>query len=245
MLEYVSLRRFNEPLNRAEVDAITASTASEPEAPPLAPPTPPPPPPTGAEQPLPKRAQYAEKFSLSEDQALLIASIATSADMLTQYQYEHGREEAILQKTPLPPEPLLNISADDRKTIRRLAKDEILRSATALAIAEFEQCALSDPDGLLHLPSPFDSLKPNDVAQLRQLHTDPDRSAMLRYFLTCQDCLREGRARPPQPATKLPQKAQKELAKLAQDRRKVAYWTFLQHRAQALPTDRVASSGQS
>lgn len=245
LLEYVSLRRFNEPLNRAEVDAITASTASEPEAPPLAPPTPPPPPPTGAEQPLPKRAQYAEKFSLSEDQALLIASIATSADKLTQYQYEHGREEAILQKTSHPPEPLLNISADDRKTIRRLAKDEILRSATALAIAEFEQCYLSDPDCLLHLPSPFDSLKPNDVAQLRQLCTDPDRSAMLRYYLTCQDCLRNGRARPPQPATKLPQKAQKELAKLAQDRRKVAYWTFLEQRVQALPTDPVASTGQS
>jgi len=60
------------------------------------------------------------------------------------------------------------------------------------------------------------------VKRLLEIASDAARSTLFRYHLSCQDCLRSGHSRPSLSQTKLTGKAQKELAKLAQDRRQVA-----------------------
>ncbi len=177
-----------------------------------------------------KRAEYAVKFGLSESDAVAIAAIVVHADRLHQFEYEHRKESAPQNAEELPAEPLLSLSADERKRIRSIARDETLCAATLLAQAEFDEHSQRKPESLLCLPAPFESLRAQEVTQLLQIAEDDDKSKMLSYQLACQECIRNGIPRPNPPATKLPNKVQKELAKLAQDRRIVAYWQHLSHR---------------
>ncbi len=177
-----------------------------------------------------KRAAYAERFGLSESDAVTIAAIVMHADRLQQFEYEHRKESATQNGEAPPAEPLLSLSPDERKRIRSIARDGTLCAATLLARTEFDEHSQRDPDSLLCLPHPFESLRSQDVAQLRQISMDDDRSKILSHQLACQACVRTELPRPRLPATKLPNKVLKELAKLAQDRRIVAYWQHLNHR---------------
>lgn len=171
--------------------------------------------------------EFMKKFTLSDQEGSLIASIITNADRLLQLDYEQQRTDASKRAEELPTEPLLSLSPDDRKRIRKLVQEERLREASNQACKEFEELCQSSPESLLTLPKPIEPLKPQDVKLLQELARDKDRSTLFQYYLSCQDNLRSGQTRPSLPETKLTGKAQKELAKLALDRRQVAYFLHL------------------
>lgn len=182
----------------------------------------------------PVQWEFVQKFTLSEQEGALVASIITSADRLLQLDYEQQKAEAAQRGEAPPTEPILNLSADDRKRIRKLFQDEKLREALQLARQEFDKLCNLAPERLLAIPEPFESLKPQDLKMLQEVARDADRSTLFRYYLSCQECLRSGQLRPSLPETNMNGKAQKELAKLAQDRRQAAYFWHLTRKAESL-----------
>ena len=111
-----------------------------------------------------KRAAYAERFGLSEVGRRHHRRHCHACRSAAAVRVRTSKESATQNGEAPPAEPLLSLSPDERKRIRVLHAMAPSARRRCFARTEFDEHSQRDPDSLLCLPHPFESLRSQDVA---------------------------------------------------------------------------------
>lgn len=169
-------------------------------------------------------SQEPQHHSILEcSQTNLLCDIILDAEKLAQANYELRRMKANSTDDSSLTEPLVEISRDDRRGIRRVVTEPDLQEKLLRLRDEFDAACKQGGEAVFSLPPPFTSLQPSDGDMLRLLMQSPEHRAYAVFQKQRREAMLTAQPPPSPIATRLSGKEQKAIRKQLRDRRALAY----------------------
>lgn len=163
-----------------------------------------------------KPPQKLHPFWSAEGKCLL------HVESLAQLLYEQRAALAKQQGQPAPTEPLTQLSGEERKNIRRMARHPAMVQLSRMLL-EHMASVQSEGIGILEsLPLNIEARSPSEQQLLREAQQHPDKREYLEYLYRRARTLIAGTSPPLEPKTALSTAERKRLTKLVYDLRSMS-----------------------
>lgn len=161
--------------------------------------------------------------SLSEAQIQTVCGIVLDPERMALAVYENECVKARLRGTPPPTEPSLDLSPTERKEVRAVLSSPILLDALLTLHARFQATAVGGGEAMFALPSPFQSLEPQDRERIQHTLETPEQRDYFLFQIQRREARLKGLPMPPARPTQVPDKEQKAIRRLFRDERVMRY----------------------
>ena len=138
-------------------------------------------------------------------------------DSLAQCVYEQRVAQAKMQGQTPPPEPLTQLSSDERKKIRRMAQHPFLVEMARSFIEKFESIYRAGVGHYVSQPMNTRHLRESDRRLMHDAQTAPDKRNYVEYLLLRAHALLSGAPLPVEPKTNLTAQERQRIRKVVLD----------------------------
>lgn len=163
-----------------------------------------------------KPPQKRHPFWSAEGRCLL------HVESLAQLLYEQRAALAKEQGQPAPPEPLTQLSGEERKNIRRMARHPAMVQLGRMLLEHIASVQSEGIGVLESLPLILEARSPSEQQLLREAQQHPDKREYMEYLSRRARTLLAGMSPPLEPKTALSTAERKRLTKLVFDLRSMS-----------------------